>query len=248
MTTTSLGGPRRLELPFVGRTKEATQLRLLHAQRQHVLILGPPGVGKSALVARLRHEFPLLCCPHSEHLGEICQGLEAELGLDPDGAKLVERKQRLRQALGEASQTVVFDGVRWTTPKLSSFLETVMARVPVWLCACSEHPWDIGHFWRLLVRFARVEIRPFHLAQTRELVEAVVERGLVPPETRGIVEWLHRRAAGSPRVLRELFEELTTGHYDLTNPLALRRLDFDRRVHEILPNMRQVGDVEALKR
>jgi len=222
-------------LPFVGRTKEIVQLKQLHAQRRHILILGPAGVGKSALLAHLCRQLPLLWCPHSEHLGEICEGLEGELALTPAGLRLVERKKRLRQALADAGQTVVFDGLGWTTPKLSSFLETVMTRVPVWLCARSEHSWEIGHFWTLLVRFERVKLRPFHLAETLALVEATVKRGLIPPATRGIVGWLHRRSAGSPLVLHELFQELANRDYDLSNPLALRRLDLDRRIHEVFP-------------
>jgi hypothetical protein len=102
-------------------------------------------------------------------------------------------------------------------------------------CARSGDPWDIGHIWPLLVRFARVELRPFHLAETQALVEAAVQAGLMPPEARNIVEWLQRRSAGSPLVLRELFDELATGQYDLANPHALRRLDLDRRIHEVFP-------------
>ncbi|MGD0261516.1 MAG: hypothetical protein ABSD29_17005 [Verrucomicrobiota bacterium] len=36
-------------------------------------------------------------------------------------------------------------------------------------------------------------------------------------------------------MLHELFEELATGKYDLTSPQALRRLDLDRRIHEVFP-------------
>jgi hypothetical protein len=168
-------------------------------------------------------------------LGEICDSLEAELDLAAADLKLVQRKQRVRQALAGAGQTVVFDGLSWTTPKLSSFLESVMERVPVWLCARSEHPWDIGHFSTLLVRFERVELHPFHLAETQALVEATVRLGKIPPDTLRIVAWLQRRSAGSPQVLRGLFEELASGHYDLSSPFALRRLELDRRIHEVLP-------------
>lgn len=94
---------------------------------------------------------------------------------------------------------------------------------------------EIGHFWTLLVRFERGELHPFRLAETRARVEATVKRGIMPPETRRIVEWLHRRSAGLPLVWRKLFEELATGYYDLSNPLALRRLDLDRRIHEVFP-------------
>ncbi len=228
-------GQSAFVLPFVAREREITQLCELHVQRKHVLILGTAGVGKSALVERVRQQLSLLVSARSAHLGEICEGLESELGLNPADLKLLERKKRLRERLAAAGRTVVFDGASWTTPKLSSFFEGVTERGPVWICARSEHPWDIGHFWPLLARFAQVEVRPFHLSETQALVEAAVQGRLVPPETRGIVEWLQRRSGGRPLVLRELFEELATGKYDLHNPLALRRLDLDRRIHEVFP-------------
>jgi hypothetical protein len=222
------------EFPFVAREREITQLGALHAQRKHVLIIGPAGVGKSALVERLREQLTLLVSSKSAHLGGICEGLEPQLGLTPAaGVKLLERKKRLREALGAAGRVVVFDGVGWTGPKVSSFLESVAERATVWICTRSERPWDIGHFWPLLARFARVEVRPFNLSETQALVVAAVQTGGIPPTAREIVGWLQRRSAGSPLVLRELFAELATGGYELSNPLALRRLDLDRRIHEV---------------
>lgn len=225
----------KLALPFVGRRKELAHLQQLHAQRKHALILGPEGVGKTPLVNHLKEKLGLLVCPHSKHLGEICESLEAALGLDTEVLRLPQRKQRLLRALAGAKRTVVFDGIGWTTPKLSSFLETVIARVPVWICARSEHPWNIGHFWTWLVRFEKVELHPFHPAETRALVSATVAAGLIPRGALNIVEWLHHRSNGSPRVLRELFEEMATHDYDLSNPMALWRLNLDRRIHEVFP-------------
>ena len=224
--------------PFVGRQTELARLRDLHSQRKHVLILGPAGVGKSALVERLRERLALLVSADSAHLGQICEGLEPQLGLESAGLRLLQRKQRLRKAVADAGRTVVFDGVGWTSPKVSSFLESVTERVPVWICARSEHPWDIGHFWPLLVRFERVEVRPFHPSETHSLVEGAIAAGCVPAAALGIVEWLQLRSAGVPLVLRQLLEELATGKYDLTSPYALRRLDLDRRIHEVFPTVR----------
>lgn len=224
-----------IEFPFVAREREITQLGALHAQRKHVLIIGPAGVGKSALVERLREQLTLLVSSKSAHLGGICERLEPQLGLTPVGLKLLERKKRLREALGAAGRAVVFDGVWWTGPKVSSFFESVSERAPVWICTRSEHPWDIGHFWPLLARFARVEVHPFSLSETQALVEAAVRIGGIPHGALKIVGWLQRRSAGSPLVLQELLEELATGRYDLSSPEALRRLDLDRRIHEVFP-------------
>jgi hypothetical protein len=229
--------PARLSLgpPFVGREREISQLGALHAQRKHVLIIGPAGVGKSALVEHLREQLSLLVSSKSAHLGGICEGLESQLGLTPAGLKLLDRKKRLREALGAAGRVVVFDGVGWTGPKVSSFFESVAERAPVWVCTRSEHPWDIGHFWPLVARFARVEVHPFSLSETQALVVAAVQGGGVPPGAREIVGWLQRRSGGIPLVLCELLEELASGKYDLTNRHALERLNLDRRIHELFP-------------
>jgi hypothetical protein len=224
-----------LALPFVGRAKERARLEQLHAERQHALILGSAGVGKSALIAHLQNRCDFLLCPQSDRLAAICESLEAQLGLNADHLKLVPRKNRVLRTLAEARRTVVFDGVGWTTPRLASFLECVLARGPVWIVARSDHSWDIGHVWPLLNRVERVELQPFHLMETRECVAAAVAAGLIPREALNIVEWLHQRSKGSPLVLRELFEELAARRYDLSNPSALRRLDLDRRIHEVFP-------------
>ena len=222
-------------LPFVAREKEIARLCELHAQHKHVLILGPAGVGKSTLVEQVRERLSLFVSPKSAHFGEICDSLEPQLRLRGEGLKLLPRKRQLRTALSECGRVVVFDGVGWTGPKVSSFFESIAQRVPVWICTRSEHPWDIGHFWPLLVRYERVELWPFHLNETRALIEAAVKVALLPHEAVTIADWLHRRSAGSPLILRELFEELASGRHDLGNPRALQRLDLDRRIHDIFP-------------
>jgi hypothetical protein len=80
-----------------------------------------------------------------------------------------------------------------------------------------------------------VELRPFHPADTQALVDAAAQRGIIPSDARTIAEWLHRRSGGNPLILGRLFEELATGKYDLSSPYALRRLDLDRRIHEVFP-------------
>jgi len=224
----------RLTIPFVGRGREIARLRQLHKQRRHVLILGPAGVGKSALVARLRESLDLRVCQASERLSEICEALEREFDLEAGDLHIVQRKNRLLKLLKGTKRAVVYDGINWTTPKLSSFIENVTERVPVWLCARSEHPWDIGHIWPLLVRFEHVELRPFHLHETRLLVETAVQRRFVPQNALDAVAHLHRLAHGLPQTLCDLLVRLGSHHYNLSSTHGLRLLDLDRRI-QLLP-------------
>ncbi len=224
-----------LEFPFVGRIKEIALLQRLHAQGKHVLIIGAEGIGKSALIAQLRASLGLRLCPASERLSEICEALEGEFGLDAGELHLIARKNRVLNSLKGTKRAAVFDGASWTTPKLASFIENASERAPVWLCVRSEYPWDIGRIWPLLVRFEHVELKPFHPSESLLLVEAAVRSRMVPADALNIVGWLHRNAGGNPKTLCKLLEEIARGHYDFSNPLALRRLNLDRRIHEIFP-------------
>jgi hypothetical protein len=220
-------------LPFVGREKEMARLRQLHRQRKCVLVLGSAGVGKSALVARAAVGLPLLVCPESERLTDIYGSLENQLGLEAGGQHLVARKNRLLRVLAERGEGVVFDGVAWTTPKLNSFFACVSERVPVWIAARSGLARDIGHVWPLLSRFERVELRPLHPAETRQLVDLAASEGQVPAVALEAVEQLHHLSAGNPRVLGELLAGLASGHYDPHKHFDLELLDLDRRIRQL---------------
>ena len=233
MQTTASTNDVRLTIPFVGHGREIARLRQLHKQRRHVLILGPEGVGKSALVAHLRDSLRLRVCPASERLSEICDALEREFDLEAGDFHIVRRKNRLLKLLKGTKRAVVFDGVSWTTPKISSFFDCVSERVPVWICARSEHAWDLGHFWQFLWKFERVELHPFHLADTRALVEALVDTGQIPAAALDVVERLHHLSAGNPQVLCELLDGLAGGRYDAHKLFDLKLLDLDRRIKQL---------------
>lgn len=232
MSATKLSGKPKLPLPFVGREREAAELLRLNAQHRHVLILGAAGVGKSALVRHVSGQMRLVICEESVRLLGICEALELGLGLE-EGQRLVQRKNRILDALRGLDCTVVFDGLGWTTPKVSSFLGCVAERVPIWVVACSEHSWDIGHFWTMLAGFCRVEVKRFHPSETREVIERLVSANELPQATLESVEALHRLSGGSPRVLGELLERLARGVYDLHKSCGLKLLELDRQIEKL---------------
>lgn len=222
----------KVRAPFIGRRNEIAELRRLYQERQHVVILGPMGIGKTALVDHLGECLDLLVCADGERFTAICDSLEQRLGLSCDRSTLPRRKRRLLDSLAKAKRTVVFDHVHWTSPKLSSFLESTMERTPVWLCTRSQHSWDVGHFWPLLVRFKAITLPPLHREETRELIMAESEKGRIPKESLNIADWLHCRTGGNPQRLCEFMQQLSNRSYDLSNRHALRRLELDRRISQ----------------
>jgi hypothetical protein len=161
--------------------------------------------------------------------------LEIELNFHTPHPPLVQRKNRLLKILAQTRWTVVFDGVNWTTPKVSSFLESAMERAPVWICARSELARGIGHFWPLLARFEKIELGPFRFSETNALLATVVESGQIPPSVKLFARQLHQLSGGLPRTLCELLEQLAVGHYNLSHRAGLQLLELDRRIKHLLP-------------
>ena len=86
-----------MRLSFAGRNSELEQLRTLYLQGRHVLIVGPPGIGKTALLNEFRTRAPLLICKDTSKITSICSGLEQELGR---GASRFERPAGRVMAVG----------------------------------------------------------------------------------------------------------------------------------------------------
>jgi hypothetical protein len=158
--------------PFIGRTKEIARLRQLHAQRRHVLVVGPAGIGKTALIHHLKTFLDLLVSSESNGFKAIARSLEDQSGAGLPGRNILPRKSELLALLAKANQTIVFDSLGWTNLKLTSFLECVSERGPVWLCCRSTELWDIGLFQPFLWKFVRLELHPFSLAEARVMVQA----------------------------------------------------------------------------
>ena len=187
-------------LPFTGRTEAIARLRQLHAQRRHVLLVGAAGMGKTALIEHLQRSLPLLVCWHSGSFQAIARSLNRS-SAQASGRRILPRQSELLSVLTKAKTPVVFDGLPWTNLKLSSFFECVGQRTPVWISCRSAELWDFGFYQPFLWKFARVELKPFCLSETRALVEAATKAGCLAPRIPEEIEELHCRCRGVPGVL-----------------------------------------------
>jgi hypothetical protein len=216
---------------FVGREKEIGRLRQCHRNRCHLLIVGPAGIGKTALVRRAQQDWPLLLCEEPSSLRRICESLERQLGWTHRNMTVVERKNRLLPYLARRDELVVFDGVSLTPPRVARFIANLIERVPVWVACRSAQPKEIGAVWEYLYRFEHVELGPFSPNETAALIKTTISAGRLPTLLRNHVSRLHRLAKGNPRVLEELFIELASREYELDNSFGRNLLDLDRRIH-----------------
>jgi hypothetical protein len=217
---------------FFGREKEIERLRSFHFLRKHVLVVGPAGIGKTALLRQLRQRCPVLICEETSSLRRICDSLERQLGWTHRKLNVVERKNRLLAYLGRRAEPVAFDHVALTPPTVARFMGKLGELIPVWIACRSDRPDEIGNIWEHLYKFTRVEIPPLKAAETRRLILQAIEEKNIQSDARQHIRELHRMSEGNPRMLEELLIELAAREYKMDGSLGLNLLAFDRDIHE----------------
>jgi hypothetical protein len=218
---------------FFGREREIGELRTLYTLRKHVVIVGPGGIGKTALLKQIRQHCPVLVCDETSSLRRICNSLERLLGWVRHKLNVIERKNRLLAYLICRGEPVAFDHVTHIAPRVARFIAHLAEQTPIWIACRSDQPHEIGHLWPDLYKFQRIEISPLTALEARALVEEAVAQGNIQVNARKHADELHRMSGGNPRILEELLIELAAREYKIDGSSGLDLLDLDRRIHEI---------------
>jgi hypothetical protein len=220
-------------LAFTGREKEIERLRALYAERKHVVIVGPAGIGKTALLRQIQQHCPMLLCEETSSLRRICDGLERQLGWKHYKMNVIERKNRLLAYLERRGEPVALDHVALTPPRVSRFIGHLAERLPVWIGCRSMLSEEVGHVWQYLYQFERIEVSPLAQSEVRILIEEAVTLGKIQPEAHERVAQIYRLCKGTPRILEELLIELAAREYKMGSSFGIGLLDLDRRIQEI---------------
>jgi hypothetical protein len=220
-------------LAFFGREKQLVRLRDLHASRKHVLVVGPAGIGKTALLRELRQSRPLLVCEDSSSLRRICDSLERQVGWTHRKMNVIERKNRLLAYLARRGEPVAFDHVPATPPRVAGFVAMLAEQVPVWIaCRCTQRH-AIGHLWEYIYNFIQVDVPPLTFPEAQRLISAAIEAGNIQDDACGYARNLYAMSEGNPRILEELLIELAAREYKMDSSFGLDLLALDREIHEV---------------
>jgi hypothetical protein len=216
---------------FVGRAKLLSQLNQLYSERKHVLITGPAGIGKTAILKQACSRIQFLTCEQSTNLSRICDDLERQSGFRDHNLKIVERKNRLLAYARQWSKPVAFDQVAKATPRVTRFIGKLSDRVPVWIVCRSQYAQEIGHLWELLYKFIQVELPPLTIGETRTVFEVAVASERIQSDVLGHVTQLHHLCRGNPRTLEQLLVELAARRYRVNDTAGFHLLEIDREIH-----------------
>lgn len=218
---------------FFGREKEIDQLRGLYSRCSNVLLVGPAGIGKTALLQQIRQQCSLLICEESSSFCRICDSLERQLGWTHHKMSVIERKNRLLAYLARRGEPVAFDHVALIPPRVARFIAMLVEQIPVWIACRSTQRDAIGHVWEYIYDFTQVEIPPLTFAETQRLIFASAEAGNIQDDACGHVRDLYGMSQGNARALEELLIELAAREYKMDSDFGLNLLGLDRRIHEI---------------
>jgi ABC-type arginine transport system ATPase subunit len=106
---------------LIGREKEMAVVREHVCAGRNLVVCGPAGIGKTALVREAAPE--VLYCADTATLKTACESLLAQLGLMVGAADNVARKRAILKATAGKRRCFVFDHVSRVSPRLLSFLE-----------------------------------------------------------------------------------------------------------------------------
>ncbi|MGB9473899.1 MAG: hypothetical protein WCE87_02390 [Candidatus Udaeobacter sp.] len=228
-------------LAFVGREERLAGLRTLYASRKSVVIVGPPGIGKTALLIQVRLARPLLICEDSSSLRRICDSLERQLGWDHHKLNVIERKNRLLVYLMRRDEPVAFDHAALIAPRVARFIAMLNENIPVWIACRSTRRDAIGHLWECIYDFTLVEIPPLTFSETQQLIFTAADAGNIQDDACRHGRELYNMSKGNPRLLEELLIELAARKYKMDTDFGLNLLGLDRRIHEIDTVIRAVA-------
>jgi hypothetical protein len=222
---------------LIGRESESRLLHELIRQRKNILIAGPEGVGKSAIVDHVLTGGAVKNILYSKSSATLKETLAniAEFAL---GSKNLHQKnilslKKICYELLEASPDyAVLDHMAWVEPKFYGFLSYLKEqKIAFIIVTRSLDKKDIGHLWMGLYDFDKVEIKNLDQTGTNQLIDYCAQSfDLKLHEATHFKNEVFTISKGNPKIIKELCRLAREEKYRARGYVDVKLMDLDRRI------------------
>lgn len=236
---------------LVGRVKIVKTLLDHLSQAKSVMLMGPPGIGKTAIlreVAGRARQAPdirrPIYCGQASTLKTTLRSIAEEL--------LVQERPATRQRLGTLSipklrrlvmprlrsgkYSVLLDHIGQVRGAYAAFLEGLAEHrnIPIIAAVRSLDHSETGWMWWVGWNFPRIEVPPLGSDEARQLIALSLDRAKVSlPDREEFIRDLIRLAEGNPRMIIRTCEMARASTYQVGGRTKLPLLLLDLKLHDL---------------
>jgi integrase/recombinase XerD len=222
---------------LIGREQECRLLKELMRQRKNILILGPEGVGKTAIVDHALADGHIKNGLHSKSSTTLKETL-VNMIQSSQGSKDLQKKNILSlkkiyyQLLDQSPEYVVLDHVAWVEPRFYGFLTYVKEqKIPSIIVTRKADKKNVGHLWMGLYDFEKVEIKNLDEAKTGQLIDYYAESfDLQLAAAADFKKEVFTVSKGNPKIIKELCRLARDEKYRAKGYADVKLMDLDRRI------------------
>jgi integrase/recombinase XerD len=222
---------------LIGREQECRLLDDLIRRRKNILMLGPEGVGKSAIVDNVLAAGAVKNVLYSKRSATLKETLahlvEFALGSRNLQQKNILSLKKICYDLLEARPDyAILDHLSWVEPKFYGFLTYLREqKITFILVTRNEDKKNIGHLWMGLYDFEKLAIKNLDQANTGHLIEYYAEHfDLKLQQQEDFKKKVFTISNGNPKIIKELCGLAREEKYRAKGYVDVKLMDLDRRI------------------
>ena len=228
---------------IIGREKECAAINNFINQRKNIIIFGPEGVGKTAVLNKILTGFPTLnklCSPESKTLKESLLNFMAGASFDKktvNEANILVLKKLFYEILARNKpEYIIFDHIESVEPKFYSFFAYLLeAKIPLIVLSRGLGKKEIGHLRMSSFNFEKVEISNMEKPVADVLVEHFIkEFGIKITKEDEFKKQIFYFSQGNPKIIKGLCFLARDVKYQKSGGLDVKLMDLDRRISEVV--------------
>jgi len=228
---------------LIGREKECAAITGFISQKKSIIIFGPEGVGKTAVINKVLSSLAavnIFYSPDSKTLKTSLLNLMVYASCDKKSiqvADILALKKLFYRLLDEKKpEYIVFDHIESVEPKFYSlFVYLMEAKIPLIVLSRGLEKKDIGYLRMSLFNFEKVEISNLDRPTADVLIDHFInEFGIKITKEADFKKGIYHFSKGNPRIIKGLCFLARDVKYQKNETIDVKLIDLDRRINEVV--------------